>query len=290
MKKQELKQNNDMDLFDMYQIVKGEELNFYMTEKEKAAEVIIEYLNVCREHGIDHHLESKYIDEMINSLTRYGIKLYSIEVLLYQYLRLKKENNEELLEAIMKEHNFNYAPSIRNAFYYLLSNPSDLIDFSTNPMLWPGMKNVVNHGNSYIIETELGRIEVSKATPKFLRTNSSYIFKKPLIHKCFARTYDFVKENKDSYAILSKQPNFFFGYDYHAYVERNGEIIDIAANAYYDKKEFASTILVGEEMARLSFEEITEELSSLDTSCLEGKEKLYMLSTYHDIKNRNIRH
>lgn len=279
--------SNDKDLFDMYQTVKGEEFHFSMMEKEYAASVIVEYLNTCRENGIPHNLDSKYIDEMIESLVRYGIKLYSIEVLLYQYLKLKKNNNEELLEIIMKKHNFNYAPSIRNAFYYLLSNPIDLLDFTTNPLMWPGMKSFEKTGNHYVIETELGKIEVSKATPRFLNTNSSYIFKKTLIHKCFARTYDFVKENRDSYAILSKQPGFFYGHDYHAYVERKGEIIDIAANAYYDKKESANKILMGEEIARLSYDEIRDKLDSLDTSLLEGREKLYMLTMYHDIRNRN---
>lgn len=277
---------NNFDFSEAYETVKGEEFHFYMMEKEKAADIIIEYINVCHEYNLQHHLETKYIDELINNFNRYGVKLYSVELLLYQYLKMKQENNEELLETIMKKHNFNYASAIRNAFYYLLSNPQDLIDFSINPMIWPGMKNVNRHKNFYIVETELGRIEVSKATPRFVKSNSKYIFKKPLMHKCFARTYDFVKENKNSYAILSKQPNFLYGYDYHAYVEVDGDILDIASNAYYEGNEFADKILIGEKMARLSFDEIREELDSLDKKELEKYEKLYILSAYHDIKNR----
>ena len=277
---------DSVNLFEMYQIVNGEEFHSYMMEKEKAAEVIIDYLKVCNQYNIPHYLEVKYVDELINSFTRYGVKLYSVELLLQEYFKLKKDNNEELLEAVMKKHNFNYAPSIRNAFYNLLSNPIELVDVKINPMLWPGINGFSRSGNFYVVETELGKIEVSKATPKFLKTSSGYIFKKPLIHMCFARTYDFVKDNKNSYAILSKQPNFMYGNDYHAYVEVNGEILDIASNAYYDRKEFADKILVGEQLARLSFDEIDEELNNLDLSEVEGKEKMYILSMYHDIKNR----
>ena len=34
----------------------------------------------------------------------------------------------------------------------------------------------------------------------------------------YRKAFDIVKENRESYAILSKQPGFFYGYDYgHGY-------------------------------------------------------------------------
>lgn len=275
-----------MSVLGLLEDITSEDIRTEYREREKAAEVVFEYLSVCNDLGIPHRIVGHYVEDLLKNLTRNGIKRYSVEVLLFDYFKLKGTENGKLLEAIMKKHDFHYSNSIHNAIYYLLGKKSDLMDFTTDPMLWPGVNNISKNGNFYTLETELGRIELSKAAPKFLNTNSSYIFKKPLMGKCYSRTLEFVEKNKGSNAILSRQPNFFNGGHYHAYAEMKGEIIDLAANTFYDSKEFADKVLCGNVIAKLSFEEIQDTYKKLDCPEIRDREKLYILTAFYDMKNR----
>lgn len=214
-----------------------------------------------------------------------------INNLLYNYFLVKNTEKGKLLETIMNNHGFNYSMSIHNAIYYLLGNRYDLSPLNTEPLLWPGVNGIMVSSNNYILDTVLGTIKVSKASEVLKDKSFSYIFDKSLMGRCFERSYDVIKANKDQYkAVLSYMPNFFTGGHYHSYLENNdSSILDIAANSYYESDSNSDLVLNGRIIKKLNYYEIDRIYENLYKRMPElknrEKSKLLTLSLYYDYKN-----
>ena len=109
--------------------------------------------------------------------------------------------------------------------------------------------------------------------------------------KCYRRSYDFVKEKQENYdVVLSYMPNFFYGGHYHAYLESDDAILDIAGNSYYHPKEDASKILNGTIIRKLDYKKIEKDYKTLSSRMPELKfidnPKLLTLALYYDYKDR----
>ena len=213
-----------------------------------------------------------------------------IEDLLYNYFLLKNTPVIDELETIMNKYKFNYTMSIHNAIYYLLGMRQDTLILDSNPSLWPGIESIKQVDNIYTLKTTIGEIKVSKASKIFEGTNVEYIFNKPLMGQCYRRSYDFVREKQDDYdVVLSYMPNFFYGGHYHAYLESDNAVLDIAANSYYHTKEDASKILNGTIIRKLNYKKIEEDYKVLCHHIPELKfmnnPKLLTLALYNDYRN-----
>ena len=209
-----------------------------------------------------------------------------IEDLLYEYFSLKGTEKEENFIKLLNDYHFKYSMSIHNAIYYLLATPREFIE-NIDPLSWPGMQNIKRDNANYKLETILGNIEVYKASQIFSKTPSYHIFHKNLMGECYERTYDFLKENTDYLAVLSYMPNFFYGGHYHAYLEKENQILDIASNAFYPSKESAKKILCGEIVAKLSWKQVQEKFKQIKntTKNINSRQKLLTLTLYYDRKN-----
>ena len=214
-----------------------------------------------------------------------------INDLLYNYFLVKNTEKGKLLESIMNKYGFNYSMSIHNAIYYLLGNRYDLFPLNIEPLLWPGVNHVSIQSNKYVLDTALGTIKVSKASEVLKDKSCSYIFDKPLMGRCFERSYDVIKGNKNQYkVVLSYMPNFFAGGHYHAYLESDdSSILDVAANSYYDNDSNSDFVLNGRIIKKLNFYEIERLYNNLYKRMPElknrSKTKLLTLSLYYDYKN-----
>ncbi len=247
-----------------------------------------ETLPMIKENLIAFKVIQEYLSNSFNH--KYNINNapnYVLE-LLYNYSLISDDVNKQIINKILTNYNFNYSISIHNAIYSLLNlEESNLIA----PLSWPGIENIDYKENSYYtLNTTLGTIKVFKASKIFSKTRSSIIFaKKKLIGECYARTYDFIKQNKEYNAIISYMPNFFYGRHYHAYIENNKEVIDIAANAYYNSKSFSNKTLCGNIITKLSYEKIEEEFGKIINKIPEFKkeDKLHILALYYDHKMNN---
>ena len=219
----------------------------------------------------------------------YKITGEPMDDLLYSCFAVKGTPNEHIMAKILESHNFNYINSIHNAIYYMLGQKEELNLLNTNPLLWPGIKSMTALDSTYTVTTKIGTIKVSRASKIFENSKSAYIFKKPLMGECYYRTYDFLKENKNEYkVVLSYMPNFFHEGHYHAYLENNTHILDIASNAYYTKEE-AKKVLCGDVIVKLTYDEIEAKINELEEKIPEVKEKskLHALALYYDIKKVN---
>ncbi len=210
----------------------------------------------------------KYDDNPLNSL-------------LYNYFYLKKDHKHLVLEKILNEYGFNYISSIHNAIYHLLEGDE-------KALLWPGIEDFSIFDGIYKLKTNKGIIMVRRASDFFKNSKTSYIFEKPLKGWCFARSFDFIKENKDYKAVLSYDNNLFVGGHYHAYLENNEKTLDIASNALYMSKEEARKVLQGKIIKSLSYEEIITSFNKLlyeipDLSC--DDDKLQVLALYYGNKS-----
>lgn len=243
-------------------------------EYATASKVLIEFFETCS------NKEKPYVDT-----GNY------VEDLLYNYFLLKGTVDGKLLENIMKQYHFDYSMSIHNAIYYLLGQECELSELNSDPLLWPGVSKILGTGSDYQLNTNLGIIKVSRASDLFKDTSSSYIFDRQLMGRCYDRSYDFVKENSDKYkVVLSYMPNFFEGGHYHAYLENDSGILDIAANSFYRSKENAKSVLCGDIIKKLTYSEIEDSYSDIqreipDVDLLESS-KLHTLALYYDYKNR----
>lgn len=201
----------------------------------------------------------------------------SLNSLLYNYFYLKRKNKHKLLEEILNKYNINYNSSIHNAIYDLL------IDNENRAMLWPGVISIENNGFLYQLKTIIGNINVYKASEIFANDKSSYIFKRPLRGNCFARSLDFIKENRDYKVVFSYDDDIFIGGHFHAYLEKNGITLDIASNALYKSKEEKDKVFKGEIISKLTYDEaidsfnkVLEEVPNLDSN----DDKLQVLALY----------
>lgn len=207
------------------------------------------------------------------------------ESLLYNYFYLKNTEYEKEFTTLLNLHNFNYSMSIHNAIYYLLATDSERVD-EIDPLKWPGMQEINRDGARYILQTILGEIEVYKASDLFSDSNSSHIFAKELMGHCCERTYDFARENKDYQAVLAYMPNFFCGGNYHAYLEKDNQVLDIASNALYTSRESIDKIFNGEEIIKLSYPQIEKKFKLIKRRIprINNKQKLLTLTLYYDRK------
>ena len=105
--------------------------------------------------------------------------------------------------------------------------------------------------------------------------------------QCYERTYDFLKKNRDYKAVLAYMPHFFCGGNYHAYLEKDSEVLDIASNAFYSSKESIDKIFCGEIIAKLSYSQVQEKFNIIrkTTPEINSKQKLLTLALYYDRKN-----
>jgi len=216
--------------------------------------------------------------------------------ILYIYYQVKDTEDEKILLDLLYKYDFEFSSSIHNAMYYMLVKKTEFSDLffsqvfgitneSLSPKMWPGVIDFINDGSYYEVKTNLGQIKVYKANEII----SSPIFDKMLMNQCYERTYEFLKENKDYNAVISLMPDFFEGEHYHAYLEKNGHILDIASNAYYEDQKSIDTIFCGEELARLSYEEVEDEYLKLKRIYpnLSERSKLHSLAVHYDYnKNR----
>lgn len=238
-----------------------------------AGEVLTEFFDVCSQ-DFDSYIDTgNYIEDLLEN-----------------YFLLKNTSDGELLERIMRQYNFNYSMSIHNAIYYLLGQEWDLINRNTNPSLWPGVSKILVNGSNYQLDTSLGKVNVSKASNIFKKTRCSYIFNRELMMHCYSRSYEFAKANRDKCkVVLSYMPNFFRGGHYHAYLENNSSILDIAANSFYLNKEDAKKIINGDIICKISYDEIEERFKDIKREIPDlnnfKSSKLHTLALYYDYKN-----
>lgn len=289
-----------MPIRKMLQEIEKEEIRINKKEENIAAEVVFEYLKKCEARCIRHKINENNINKMYEDYYYKREKKYFIGNLLLDCFKLKNTLQGDLLEEIMVSHGFNYANSIHNAIYYLLGDEYELLgnkyDLIKNEyelrtigaLNWPGVYEIKKDGIFYDLDTKHGKIRVANAALKFEDTKFKLIFDQDLIHRCYERTYDFVEQDPDSYAVMVRQPNFFHGDHYHAYIEKGDSVIDIAANAYYESKEEAAKVIKGELIARLSFAEIEEECRKISPE-IGRDEKIYVLTAYNDAKQRMSR-
>lgn len=209
----------------------------------------------------------------------------NIDWLLRVYFNLKGTEKGEFLEKIMLENGLNLSPSFHNAIYHLLGNEADYIGIRVEPTKFIGVDEVVSNGIKHMLHTKMGKIEVYNATEVFKCDKSGFIFKRQLPRLCYARTYDFIKMNPDSSrAVIMKMPNFFYDGHYHAYIERQDDVIDIAANAYYSSLEEASKVLNGEVVGKYTFDEIQDFCKNFDCKSFNENSKIYVLTAFKTMK------
>lgn len=210
-----------------------------------------------------------------------------IEDILYEYFSIKGTEEEEIFIKLLNSHNFNYSMSIHNAIYYLLATEKEHVN-AVNPLFWPGVNSVAKSESQYILDTVLGSIEISQASEIFSSSPSSHIFNKILMGKCYERSYDFLRENRNYQAVLSYMPNFFYGGHYHAYLEKDGKVLDIASNAFYSSKESSDKILCGEVIKKLTYKQAKQKFETIKntTSNINSQQKLLTLALYYDRRNQ----
>lgn len=239
-----------------------------------ASKVLIDFIETCSN---DSYIDTgNYIEDMFEN-----------------YFLLRGTPDGKLLENIMKQYHFDYSMSIHNAIYYLLGQEWELRTRNTDPLLWPGVSQISVTGSDYQLNTNLGTIKVSRASDLFKNTSSSYIFDRELMGRCYDRSYDFIEANKDKYKVvlsyMPNMPNFFEGGHYHAYLENDSSILDIAANSFYRSKEDAKSILCGEIITKLNYWEVEDRYSAIEREIPDleflNSSKLHTLALYYDCKN-----
>ena len=226
----------------------------------------------------------EFLNENIQMNRYYDFSSY-YQALLKLYFRLKKEHMHNDLDDIFKCFNANFSTTIHNCIYSLL-NIGDDLEY-VDPYLWPGIVNITMQGDTYILDTYKGKVYVKKASDMFSKSNSSHIFEEQLVHMCYDRTYDFLRENNDYNAVLAYNNNFFFGGHYHAYLQKKSEILDIASNAYYTLSDSSDIVLSGTIIKTLSFDEVEKEYEKVKKTMPEIEEmsKLQVLTLYYDRLN-----
>lgn len=228
---------------------------------------------------------SKYLEKICKNALLYQIG-NPIEDLLYEYFLLKGTEAEEVFLDLFDSYNFNYSMSIHNVIYYLLSTDKEYVD-TIDPLLWPGINDIKKDKSRYILNTTLGTVEVYKASEILSVSKSCHIFNKNLMGQCYERTYDFLRENSDYRAVLSYMPNFFYGGHYHAYLEKDNEVLDIASNALYYSKQSINKILCGEIITKLTYKQVQQKFNTIKniTPNINSKNKLLTLALYYDRKS-----
>lgn len=228
----------------------------------------------------------KYLQEISIYNPNYQITGYPLEDFLNNYFMIKGSEEEKILNEIMQAYDFKYSRSIHNALYYLLGKEEELVGMDVNPLSWPGVYEIFKDGYNYTLETILGTLKVMEARPLFKGTKSASVFDKTLMGQCYDRTYDFLKLNPDYKAVLAYVPYFFGGGQYHAFLEKDEQVLDIAANALFNSHESSDKVLSGEIITKLSYKEVLEKFKHISKHMPEVKDKskLQVLALYYDQK------
>jgi len=239
---------------------------------------------ICEE-VISKYLESKYDDGVLYPRTK-----DAVSDLLTIYFLSKGTENNVLLEKIMQDYHFNYSATIRNAIIIMFGRISELSGKRSNPTDCPGVISMCEEDNICRLDTILGKVSISKASPLFRNDDVRVVFYNHLISECFIRTYEFAALKKDSCrVVISYLPNLFYSGHYHAYLELGDSVLDIASNCLYFSKEDSDKILSGRVVKKMSYDEIEEEYSFLKKKYPDFSNrynKLYVLSLFNDYKNR----
>lgn len=209
-----------------------------------ARKVLMEYLKISGREDFISPLTGNYTNDLF-----------------VNYAQVKGLRDEDIFLSLFVKYKFNYSYSIMNGMCYLFGKGS--VVERVNPFDWPGMISVDKDNNKYILHTLIGDIEVYKASEIFSGTNSSFIFKKKLVHQCFSRTYDFVKKNKDFNAVVSLLDGPFRGGYYHAYAVNGNTLVDPAVNTIYIDPKVIAKLYKGKEIIRLSYDEISDRFSKI---------------------------
>lgn len=241
-----------------------------------------------RYRDLDESIARKAVMDYLSGYGNFSILFEepstNIEALYKLYFRLRKFHSEKSFEKILKGYNFKYDNSIHEAIYNLLIREEDLGTYcKLDPSLFPGIRRIKREIDSgchkYTLDTKKGKIEVYQATEVFCDSKSSHIFKKDLIGSCYDRSLDFIKENRDFNVVISYLRNHFVKGHFHAYLERDEEILDIASNAYYISHEFSDRVLNGSKLFKFGYEEIEEFHEKGKETTIEVPELSLMMAT-----------
>ena len=206
-------------------------------ENQIAQEILIKFYDLC-------HLDATQVEPNMRSL----LKTYVI------IKEIHDEKAESLLTMLMEANDICYPYGIREATGRLMAKPNSHLSY-LSPTLLPGVKQISQDGELYQLDTKIGTIHIRKASDVFQNTNSSYIFERTLLQECYARSFDFLKENQDTYrVVLSYLPTFFTTGYYHAFLTNGTEVLDIASNAFYPDKKEAEKMFRGNTQAVLTYE------------------------------------
>lgn len=210
-------------------------------EDQIAQNILIKFCGLC-------HLDATQVETDMRSL----LKTYVI------VKEINDEKAERLLTMLMEANDICYPYCIREATGRLLAKSNSHLSY-LSPTLLPGIKQISQDGELYQLDTKIGTIHIRKASDVFQNTNSSYIFERTLLQECYARSFDFLKENQDTYrVVLSYLPTFFTTGYYHAFLTNGTEVLDIASNTFYPDKKEAEKMFCGNTLGVLSYEEVTK--------------------------------
>lgn len=210
-------------------------------EDQIAQNILIKFCGLC-------HLDATQVETDMRSL----LKTYVI------VKEINDEKAERLLTMLMEANDICYPYCIREATGRLLAKSNSHLSY-LSPTLLPGIKQISQDGELYQLDTKIGTIHIRKASDVFQNTNSSYIFERTLLQECYARSFDFLKENQDTYrVVLSYLPTFFTKGYYHAFLTNGTEVLDIASNTFYPDKKEAEKMFCGNTLGVLSYEEVTK--------------------------------
>ena len=210
-------------------------------EDQIAQEILIKFYDLC-------HLDATQVEPNMRSL----LKTYVI------VKEINDEKAERLLTMLMEANDICYPYCIREATGRLMAKSNSHLSY-LSPTLLPGVKQISQDGELYQLDTKIGTIHIRKASDVFQNTNSSYIFERTLLQECYARSFDFLKQNQDTYrVVLSYLPTFFTTGYYHAFLTNGTEVLDIASNTFYQDKAEAEKMFHGNTLGVLSYEEVIE--------------------------------
>lgn len=214
--------------------------------------------------------------------------------LLHQYALLSDVKKKQILENLLRENSFQYATSIREAIYFLLGKRRELWHYKHllhNPSLYPGVYEISTRKNLYEMRTILGNIKVQKANRVFKRDST---FQGRLVGCCFSKTHEFLFEHRDYQIVFAFQPNYFSEGSYHVYLERDGVVLDIASNAFYEDKASSEPLYSGNVLFKCSYDEALDIYRKLQQEMPEimktNDYMLYTIALYYDYqKNAKLK-
>jgi len=175
----------------------------------------------------------------------------NLSLMVTLYYNIVKENIEykRILDVLLEKYNINKRT-------FILCYLQNLIGQVNPECLGIGVNRIQKQGSIYKVDTDIGNLVVQQASDVFQEEKYKDLWNSTLKQQCFSKTYDFLKINPEYQAVLAYLPNYLsLGY-YHAYLENETSIIDIARNLYFPKKKDGQALLYGEILAKLTLKEI----------------------------------